>query len=133
MDKFSQAKRSEIMSKIGSKNTKPEKLIFAELKQIHYRKQYPIPGKPDIAFPKLKIAVFINGEFWHGRNLNKYRDGLSDFWINKIEGNVARDRKNYRELRKKGWSIITLWDKNIYENPSKEAQKIIKLKNLKEL
>lgn len=116
---------------VSSKNTRPEKIIFSVLKNSGYkfRRHYPITGKPDIAFPKMKIAVFIDGEFWHGRNFSKWKDQLSTFWLKKISENIKRDKEFRYLLKKKGWRVIRLWDKDILRNTNKEANKIIKFLN----
>ncbi|MFA5197322.1 MAG: very short patch repair endonuclease [Patescibacteria group bacterium] len=128
MDKVSPEVRSRIMSLVKSKNTKPEILVFRELKKrgIYFQKHYKVYGKPDVAFPRLKVAVFINGEFWHGKNLERYKNTLSEFWIKKIKANMKRDKKNYQALKRDGWKVIILWDTKIYKDPPKEVDKIIK-------
>jgi len=85
------------MSKIRSKNTIAEKLVFKELRkrkiysQKHYKKA---PGKTDIVLPRKKKAVFIDGDFWHGYKFLKQKESLpKKYWLQKIEGNIARDKK----------------------------------------
>ncbi len=127
MDKHSAEQRSYNMSKIKSKNTKPELFVFEALKKykLKFKNHYSVYGKPDIAFPKLKVAVFIDGEFWHGRRFKKERDSYKQFWIKKIAGNIKRDRKNRALLKKEGWKVIRIWDKDLKKNPEKEIAKII--------
>jgi len=122
------------MSQVKSKNTKPEIFTFAILDKlkIKYEKHYKISGRPDIAILDKKIAVFINGEFWHGRYFKKERDEYQDFWIKKISTNIKRDRKNYRFLKKEGWVVIKIWDKDLKKNPEKEIKKILKALNVKQ-
>ena len=85
------------MSKIRSKNTKAELIVFRELRKrkIYFQKHYKkCVGCPDIAIPSKKIAVFIDGDFWHGRNFHKDKKRLPKrYWLNKIEGNIVRDKK----------------------------------------
>lgn len=134
MDKITKEQRSYNMSKIRSKNTKPEIMLFKLLqnKELKFKKHYNILGKPDVAFPKLKIAIFINGEFWHGRHYKKIKDKLSEFWKEKISKNINRDKKNYKLLKKKDWKVIIIWDKDLKKNPDKELNKILKtIKTLK--
>lgn len=129
MDRLTPEQRSQNMAKIRSKNTKPEVLIFEELdnRGISYEKHYSaIPGKPDIAFPDKKVAVFINGEFWHGRYFSEYKDKLSDFWYKKISSNIKRDKKNYKLLRDDGWKIVKIWDRGLKKKLKREVRKIIK-------
>jgi|SRR3989338_3361711 len=135
MDRHTPLQRSYNMSRIKSKNTEPEVLIFNLLKirGIKFKKHYSIPGKPDIAFPKLKLAVFIDGEFWHGRNFSDWKDTISPFWLDKIGKNIIRDRKNFRVLKKDDWIILRLWGRDIVKNPEKAIQRIIKLLEKKHL
>lgn len=129
MDKLTPAQRSYNMAQIKSKNTKPETIIFKMLKVtgVKFRKHYSISGKPDIAFPKMKLAVFIDGEFWHGKDFNEWRENVSPFWLNKIGKNILRDKKNFKLLKKEGWTILRLWGRDIVRSPEKAYSKIIKL------
>lgn len=119
MDKFSKEKRSEIMKAIKNKNSQIEIALSKALWQKGYRYRRnckDIIGKPDIAFLKYKIAIFIDSEFWHGYDWNnKKREFKSnkDFWINKIESNMKRDELVNRELIKKGWIVLRFWGKQI--------------------
>lgn len=128
MDIKTKEQRSYNMSKIKSENTKPEKLIFSMLKKYGYKfkRHYKILGKPDVVFPDLKVAVFVDGEFWHGKDFPKWKEKLSRFWIKKIGDNIKRDRKNVRELKMEGWIILRLWGKNISRSPDKSSQGLIK-------
>lgn len=127
-DIFSKEKRSEIMSRIRSKNTKVEILVFRELgrKGLYFQKHYRrAVGNPDIALPRKKKAVFIDGDFWHGYGFKKTKDRLPEFWITKIEGNIKRDRKNRRILKKEGWGILRIWEHEIEGNFEKSIDKIV--------
>jgi|WetSurMetagenome_2_1015567.scaffolds.fasta_scaffold476759_2 DNA mismatch endonuclease, patch repair protein len=128
MDRHTPLQRSFNMSQVKSKDTKPELLIYGLLDnlKIRYRKHYDTYGKPDIAFPREKIAVFINGEFWHGRNFKTEKNEYKEFWIKKIEGNIKRDRKNYKLLKEKGWKIIKIWDKDLKKHTSREFNEIMR-------
>jgi DNA mismatch endonuclease (patch repair protein) len=98
-DKFSKEVRSRIMSSIRSENTRIEKLVFKELKRrnVYFQKHYKkVSGSPDIALPREKKAVFIDGDFWHGYNFKKLKKRLpKDLWLGKIKRNIRRD-KEYR-------------------------------------
>lgn len=117
------------MSKIRSENTKVERLVFHELRKrgIYFQRHYKkAKGKPDIALPKKKKAVFIDGDFWHGRNFSKQRKRLpKKYWLAKIENNIKKDRKNRATLRKGGWKVLRVWEKEIIKNPEKAMKKII--------
>lgn len=113
-DIFSSQKRSDIMSKISGKNTKPEILVrkFLFSKGFRYRINVKtLLGKPDIVLPKYKIVIFINGCFWHGHNCKKGKLPSSniDFWKEKISNNKSRDDKNSDLLVKLGWKVIIIW------------------------
>jgi len=102
-------------------------MIFRMLRESGYnfRRHYNVEGKPDIAFPKWKIAVFVDGEFWHGKNFAEWKTSLSPFWLTKIQGNIIRDKKISALLKDKGWRILRLWTKDILKNPHKAHAKII--------
>jgi len=127
MDKHTPAQRSFNMSRIKSKNTKPEIFVFEKLKELDiiFEKHYKISGTPDIAFPDKKIAVFVCGEFWHGRRYKQEKDKYPEFWINKIKVNMKRDRKNFKILKNEGWKVIRIWDQDLKKNPEKEIKKIV--------
>jgi len=114
MDVFNKQKRSEIMSHIRSKNTKAEVLVFRYLNRrgIYFQKHYKkAAGSPDIALPRKKIAVFIDGDFWHGYRFDSFKDRLpKKYWLEKIESNIKRDMRNRRFLRKDGWKVLRVWE-----------------------
>lgn len=128
MDKLTKEHRSWNMSRVKSKNTVPEVLMFKMLEDegIRFEKHYPIFGKPDIAFPEIKLAVFIDGEFWHGKRFNDWRQTLSDFWFKKISENIEKDKNNRKLLRKEGWKILRIWGRDITRSPKRSFTKIIK-------
>ena len=115
VDKFSKHKRSEIMSHIKSKNTKPEITVRKIIHSLGYRYRLhrkDLPGKPDLAFIKIRKVIFINGCFWHGHSGCK-KSALPDthyeFWNNKIKNNVNRDTLNYKRLEDMGWKYLVIW------------------------
>lgn len=127
---------SRTMSSIKDKNTKPELILRKILwyngvrgYRLHWKKA---PGKPDIAFPGKKIAIFVNGCFWHRcPNCNPpMPKSHSDFWKEKFEKNVKRDKIKIKLLEKQNWKTITIWECQINENPSKYIKKIKKLVNI---
>ncbi len=131
MDVFSKKKRSEIMSKIRSKNTKAELVVFRELRKrkIHFQKHYQkVAGSPDIAIPSRKIAIFIDGDFWHGRNFIKSKSRLpKKYWRKKIESNIIRDRKKRAKLKRQGWKVLRIWESAILKNKGNALEKVQKL------
>lgn len=115
-DVHSPEKRSYNMSRIHGKDTKPEELVRKYLfsKGFRYRKNDArFSGKPDIVLPKYKTVIFVNGCFWHGHKGCRYfvwPQNNSDFWKNKIGGNIERDEKNYKLLSEAGWRVIIVWE-----------------------
>lgn len=119
MDRHTCDQRKKNMQAIRSSGTKIEKLLQMELwhRGIHYRKNCRnIIGKPDIAFLGEKIAVFCDGEFWHGFDWeNRKRDFKSNqsFWIPKIERNMQRDKEVNEQLKEQGWIVLRFWGHDI--------------------
>ena len=114
----------KIMSAIKSKNTKPELLLAKELwrRGMRYRKNYAkLPGKPDLVFVKARLAVFCDGDFWHGHNwvlrgygsLKEEVSRYSAYWAEKIMNNVARDERVNARLEEAGWTVIRVWESDI--------------------
>ena len=108
--------RSYNMSRIHSKNTKPEELVrkFLLSKGFRYRKNDAmLPGKPDIVLPKYKAVIFVNGCFWHGHEGCRYfvwPKNNAEFWKEKITGNIQRDKHNHQLLANQGWRVIEIWE-----------------------
>ena len=115
-DTLSLTQRHYCMSRIRSKNTKPEILVRKWLWQHGFRYRLNvknIPGNPDIVMRKYKIAIFVNGCFWHGHDgCSKFvmPKSNTEFWESKIFGNKERDLKNYRLLKNSGWKVIVIWE-----------------------
>ncbi|MCC8424496.1 very short patch repair endonuclease [Mucilaginibacter sp. UR6-11] len=115
-DVHSKETRSYNMSRIKSKNTKPEMLVrqFLHKNGLRYRLHVKdLPGKPDIVLPKYKTAIFIHGCFWHGHEGCKYYvvpKTRTEWWLNKIQGNATNDAKAEALLKEGGWKIITIWE-----------------------
>lgn len=119
--------RSYNMSRIHSKNTKPEELVrkFLFSQGFRYRKNdAKLPGKPDIVLPKYKAVIFVNGCFWHGHEGCRYfvwPKNNAEFWKEKITGNIQRDKHNHQLLADQGWRVIEIWEcqlmKSVVDNP----------------
>ena len=96
-DSFTKEKRSEVMSKIRSKETQIEQIVFKYLRKqgVYFKKHYKkASGSPDIALPRKKIAIFIDGDFWHGWQFSKKKGKLpKKYWLAKIESNIQRDKR----------------------------------------
>ncbi len=119
------------MSRIRSKDTKPEMLVrkFLFSKGYRYRlHDKKLPGKPDIVLPKYRTVIFIHGCFWHGHEGCRYfvvPKTRTEWWLNKINGNIINDAKSVELLKQLGWNIITLWECDL-----KDKSKEIILTNL---
>lgn len=101
------------MANIKGKNTKPEVIVFRYLRQhgIYFQKHYKRAlGSPDIALPRRKKAVFIDGDFWHGYDLERRKGLLPIYWSQKIIRNVKRDRRYRKELVSNGWQVLRIWE-----------------------
>jgi DNA mismatch endonuclease Vsr len=119
MDKLTKEQRRKNMQAVKSKDSKIEIRLRKELwkRGCRYRKNYSkLPGKPDIALVSFKIAVFCDSEFWHGYDWNNQKKRFStnkDYWVNKIEANILRDRSVDEKLENLGWIVLRFWGKEI--------------------
>lgn len=113
---------SKRMANVSLKGGKAEVALAKALwnNGIRYRKNYrKMPGSPDIAITRYKVAVFVDGEFWHGENWEERKAKLKsnrDYWIEKIEENIARDKRNDLKLKEAGWIPIHFWEKEVKQN-----------------
>lgn len=112
-------KRSELMSRIRGRDTKPELIVRSILHQLGYRftvsgpKNRQLPGRPDIVLPKHATVIFVHGCFWHGHQhcpFFRLPKSRREWWTAKIEGNRARDLRNENALRDTGWHVVTIWE-----------------------
>lgn len=116
MDIFTKEKRSEIMRKVKSKDTGPEKKVRSLLHSLGFRfriHRKDLPGKPDIVLPKYKTVIFVHGCFWHGHEdckLARTPKSRQFYWVDKIKKNSERDLKNQKELSNLGWNVLILWE-----------------------
>lgn len=118
------------MQSVRNRDSAIEQMLRKELwrRGLRYRKNIKnVFGKPDIAFVGKKIAVFVDGDFWHGYNWEERRNDFKvnrDFWISKIEGNMKRDRNVTDKLQEDGWIVFRFWGHEIKKNVSLCADKI---------
>ena len=121
------------MSRIKGKNTKPEMLVrkFLHANGFRYRLHVKdLPGKPDIVLPKYKTVIFVHGCFWHGHSSCKYftiPKTNSAWWSNKINYNIANDKKAIKYLKRRGWKVLIIWTCGFKKDKTeKTLQKLIK-------
>lgn len=118
------------MSTIKAKNTKAEIILRKELWKKGmkgYRIHYNLIGKPDIVFVSKKLAIFVDGDFWHGYLWKKKgKIPPKEYWQEKIQGNIERDSRVNKELKNKGWKVIRIWEHEIKKDVKKSIQKIMK-------
>ncbi len=115
------------MAAIRSKNTTPERVLRRELRQLGitgYRIHPALPGKPDIAFTRWKVAVFTDGAYWHGHP-NYIRPDASEYWQAKIARTQERDRATDTALRGNGWRVLRLWDFEVLADPRWAADYVV--------
>lgn len=112
-DNLSKEQRSYCMSQVKGKDTSLERLVRTALHRRGYRFRKhaaSLPGKPDIVFPKQRVAVFVDGDFWHGWRFPTWREKLSARWQTKIETTRRRDQRNFQRLRSMGWRVVRIWE-----------------------
>ena len=127
-DNLTPQQRSYCMSRVKAKDTSIEKLVRSELHRrgLRFRKHAKqLPGKPDIVMRKSKVAVFIDGDFWHGYRFPAWEHKIPAFWKQKIMKNRERDQKNFRQLRRMGWRIIRIWQHEVERDIHKCVAKIV--------
>lgn len=114
-DSVTPEKRSDIMSRVGSKDTKPELLIRKGLHSLGFRYRlhaHDLPGKPDLVLPRYKSVIQVNGCFWHGHKcqLCRFPNSNKEYWQGKIARNIERDISNRQSLLDLGWRVLTIWE-----------------------
>lgn len=127
-DIFTPEKRSWVMSRIRGSNTKIDLRMKTILSDVGCRFQmYPkMYGNPDFILKSKKIAIFCDGDFWHGYKYQEKKKPSKKFWRNKIEGNMKRDKKISRKLRRDGWSVLRFWEHDIEKKPYYCANRILR-------
>ena len=126
-DNLTKKQRSYCMSRVKSKDTTLETRIRTELfkRGLRFRKHVSaLPGRPDIVFPTAKLAVFLDGDFWHGYGFPSWRHTLPKFWREKIARTRDRDRRNFAKLRRMGWQVLRIWQHDIERDLRVCANKI---------
>jgi DNA mismatch endonuclease Vsr len=121
---------SRIMSLVHSRNTHPEQILSRALRRagIRFRRQSRnLPGKPDFVLKNVQVAVFVDGDFWHGRQWRLRGLGSlaaqfkncanKEYWLRKVQTNINRDRRVNRQLRNAGWKVIRIWERDLIRRP----------------
>lgn len=114
-DRISEAQRSQNMAQVKNKNTAPEIIVRKNLHRLGYRfrlHRRDLPGNPDIVLPRYKAVIFVHGCFWHGHDCprGKRPSSRQEFWDEKLDRNIERDKVNQETLRKMGWKVIVIWE-----------------------
>jgi DNA mismatch endonuclease (patch repair protein) len=130
-DVFTKEKRSLVMAAIRGKGNASTELrmilLLREFGIVGWRRHVKILGRPDFVFPSKKVALFVDGTFWHGHpTLCRVPSNNREFWKGKIDGNRARDRRVNKELRSKGWTVIRVWEHDLSARPKIVAKRIRK-------
>ncbi|WP_371180914.1 very short patch repair endonuclease [Xanthomonas sacchari] len=131
VDRLTAERRSWLMSRIGSKNTKPELALRSLLHGLGFRfrlHRRDLPGTPDVVLPGRQTVIFVHGCFWHGHacKRNKMPKSRTEYWGPKIDANRKRDAKKRRMLRKLGWQVLTVWECEL-RNPSKLSDRLVRM------
>lgn len=123
-DVFTKSKRSQIMGRVHSKDTSPELIVRSILHRSGYRFSLfsnKLPGKPDIVLSRFHKLIFVQGCFWHqhkGCKASERPSSNSDYWNNKLDGNIARDKRNIATLKKTDWNVLIIWECQIRKQNS---------------
>jgi DNA mismatch endonuclease (patch repair protein) len=127
MDRIPVKKRKELMAKVRNKNTDIEIMLATALETmgISFTKESTLPGKPDIVISSSRLAIFCDGDFWHGKNFKNEGSKYNNFWQEKIQTNIKRDKKVNHELHQQGWKVLRFWETDIYDNIKYCADKVL--------
>ncbi|MBF6025350.1 very short patch repair endonuclease [Lysobacter niastensis] len=123
--------RSRMMASIRSRNTKPEMLVRRFLHRLGFRYRLSprdLPGRPDLALPRHKVAVFVHGCFWHGHHGCRFATvpaTRTDFWVAKIAANKVRDHANEEKLRDLGWRVAVVWECALRSNSDHAIGRVV--------
>lgn len=127
MDVLTPEQRSYCMSRIKGKDTSIEVTVRSLLHRRGWRFRKHVknlPGRPDIVFGGRKVAVFLDGDFWHGRYLSRWEHKLTPKWRHKIAETRRRDARNFRKLRNEGWTVIRIWQSEIERSPDETIRRV---------
>jgi DNA mismatch endonuclease (patch repair protein) len=129
-DIMSPETRSRVMSRIRGRDTGPERVVAAGLTALGFLFETharDLPGRPDFVMREIRLAIFVDGDFWHGYRFAVWRDKLSPAWELKIAGNRKRDTRNFRLLRTQGWKVVRLWEHQLERNAKACLRRVAKI------
>jgi DNA mismatch endonuclease, patch repair protein len=122
--------RSRVMARIRGRDTGPERIVAAGLADLgcSFESQVrELPGRPDFVLRPIKLAIFVDGDFWHGYRFADWRDKLSPGWELKIAANRKRDTRNFRLLRAQGWKVVRIWEHQLERNAKTCLRRLAKI------
>jgi DNA mismatch endonuclease, patch repair protein len=126
-DNLTREQRSYMMSRVRSKDTRPELLVrkLAHARGLRFRKHCThLPGSPDLVFARARVVVFVDGDYWHGWRFSSWKEKLAPYWKQKITNNRRRDQRNFGRLRRDGWLVLRVWEHEIERNPEQCIDRI---------
>lgn len=128
-DTYDAATRSEVMSRVKARDTEPEIMLRGALFSLGVRgwrcHRPDVPGKPDLSFSRGRLAVFVDGAFWHGHPSKYWRGRSGGYWDQKIGRNIARDRETNERLVSTGWNVVRIWDFEVQSDPPRAAERVM--------
>ncbi|MGA2382320.1 MAG: very short patch repair endonuclease [Gemmatimonadales bacterium] len=127
-DNLTPEQRSYMMSRVRSTDTAPELRLrqLVHARGLRFRKNYArLPGRPDLVFVRSRVAVFVDGDYWHGWRFPTWKDKIAPYWRQKIEGNRRRDRRVTRQLRKDGWMVVRVWEHEVERNGVRCVDRVV--------
>lgn len=128
-DVYDAATRSRVMRQVKGRDTKPELLLRKALWRLGARgyrlHRRDLAGRPDVAFISHKVAVFVDGAWWHGHPTKWWKGRSGEYWDRKVERNIARDRQADASLQAQGWTVVRLWDFEVLRDADGAAQQVV--------
>jgi DNA mismatch endonuclease (patch repair protein) len=128
-DTYDARTRSEVMRRVKGRDTEPEVMLRRALFSLGVRgwrcHRPDVPGKPDLCFNRGRLAVFIDGAFWHGHPSKYWRGRSGEYWDHKIGRNIERDREANEKLSSAGWNVLRIWDFEVQSNPLCAAERVM--------
>ena len=117
-----------LMARIKGRDTGPEQRLAGMLRRARRRfdtQARDLPGRPDFVFRRVRVAVFVDGDFWHGWRFATWRLKLTEKWEAKIKANMSRDARNHQKLRRSGWKVLRIWEHQLKRDPEGCLRRVI--------